>query len=129
MPSAEALVVPAFSANITRQDSRNSWMLRSTGSVVVTSAMMTLFCRHPASRGQSRQGWRMGQDTKTTVTFNPKGLVVTGVFLGVIGLALALAQDIEVAAGAGAAASLLAYLFVDVVFSFNPSSVRRRRDA
>lgn len=70
----------------------------------------------------------MGQDTKTTVTFNPKGFVVTGVFLGIVGLALAPAQDIEVAAGAGAAASLVAYLFVDVVFSVNPAYVRRRYD-
>jgi hypothetical protein len=68
----------------------------------------------------------VGQDTKTTVTFDPKGLVVTGVFLGVMGLALALTQDIEVAAGVGGAASLVAYLFVDVVFSFNPASVGRR---
>lgn len=68
----------------------------------------------------------MGQDTKTAVTFNPKALLVTCVFLGVVGLALALAQDVEVAAGAGAAASLLAYLLVDVVFSFNPASAGRR---
>ena len=43
-------------------------------------------------------------------------------------LALALAQDLELAAGAGGAASLLAYLFVDVVFSFNPAFGRERRD-
>jgi len=67
-------------------------------------------------------------DTKTTVTFNPKGLVATCVFLGVVGLALALARDIEFAAGAAGVASLLAYLFVDVVFSFNPAYWRERRD-
>jgi hypothetical protein len=72
----------------------------------------------------------VGVDTKTTVRFDPKGLVVTCVFLGVVGLALALAHDIEVAAGAGAAVSLLAYLFVDVFFSVNPAaSLGRRRDA
>ena len=105
-------------------------MLRSMGSVVVTPDMIVYFegTRLLEREDNCVTGGSVAVDTKTTVTFNPKGLVATCVFLGVVGVALALAQDIEVAAGAGAAASLVAYLFVDVVFAVNPGYWRWRRD-
>ena len=64
-----------------------------------------------------------------TVDFHPKSLLVTALFFVAFGSVLSVASDFKQGAAVGVLA-LLAYVFVEMLFAFNPamwSSERRNR--
>jgi len=62
-----------------------------------------------------------------TVTFYPKGLLITAVFLLLFGATLALAVDAKQAAALAGAVSVAAYLLVELFIMFNPAVWWRER--
>ena len=64
--------------------------------------------------------------SQTTVTFKPKGLLLTAAFVGVMSVLLTTARQVELGLAVGGL-SVLAYVVVEVLFSVNPAFDRDRR--
>ncbi len=62
-----------------------------------------------------------------TLTVYPKGLLVTALFLVVFGATLAVAGDVERGIATAGGLSVLAYLFVELLITFNPAGWWRER--
>lgn len=62
-----------------------------------------------------------------TLTFYPKGLLVTAVFVVMFGATLAMAMDVARGIAAAGALSVLAYLTVELFIVFNPAVWWRER--